>query len=148
MAPAKSIPMNAIMIYMSGTSLQIFTVVITAMLFLNPIKAMMTTQQSKTRIIVSKNSNTNHIFFYKIQHSVDLNQQEQLKINQELICYNQSQPLLVFILLQSFQVFTRSMQWDYYQIQLLIGYHSLNQRKSLNLQHKNNIIFIYSKVHN
>lgn len=90
MAPAKSIPMNAIMIYMSGTSLQIFTVVITAMLFLNPIKAMMTTQQSKTRIIVSKNSNTNHIFFYKIQHSVDLNQQEQLKINQELICYNQS----------------------------------------------------------
>jgi hypothetical protein len=46
MAPAKGIPMNAIMIYMSGTSLQIFTVVVTAMLFFNPIKAMMTTQQS------------------------------------------------------------------------------------------------------
>lgn len=47
MGPAKSIPMNAIMIYMSGTSLQIFTVMVTAMLFFNPVKAIMTTQQSK-----------------------------------------------------------------------------------------------------
>lgn len=47
MAPAKSIPMNAIMIYMSGTGLQIFTVVVTAMLFFNPIKAIMQVQQSK-----------------------------------------------------------------------------------------------------
>ncbi|GAN04716.1 hypothetical protein MAM1_0071d04180 [Mucor ambiguus] len=46
MGPAKSIPMNAIMIYMSGTSLQIFTVMVTAMLFFNPVKAIMTTQQS------------------------------------------------------------------------------------------------------
>ncbi|KAI8068897.1 hypothetical protein BDF21DRAFT_425707 [Thamnidium elegans] len=49
MGPAKSIPMNAIMIYMSGTSLQIFTVVVTAMLFFNPIKAMMTVQQTFSR---------------------------------------------------------------------------------------------------
>lgn len=47
MGPAKSIPMNAIMIYMSGTSLQIFTVMVTAMLFFNPIKAMMQVQTSK-----------------------------------------------------------------------------------------------------
>lgn len=50
MGSAKSIPMNAIMIYMSGTGLQIFTVMITAMLFINPIKAIMTTQQSKSLV--------------------------------------------------------------------------------------------------
>ncbi|KAI8087957.1 DUF1077-domain-containing protein [Gilbertella persicaria] len=49
MGPAKSIPMNAIMIYMSGTSLQIFTVMVTVMLFFNPIKAMMTVQQTFSR---------------------------------------------------------------------------------------------------
>ncbi|KAK4509044.1 uncharacterized protein ATC70_007394 [Mucor velutinosus] len=49
MGPAKSIPMNAIMIYMSGTSLQIFTVMVTAMLFFNPVKAIMTTQQTFSR---------------------------------------------------------------------------------------------------
>jgi hypothetical protein len=46
MGPAKSIPMNAIMIYMSGTSLQIFTVMVTAMLFFQPAKAIMSVQQS------------------------------------------------------------------------------------------------------
>lgn len=49
MGPAKSIPMNAIMIYMSGTSLQIFTVMVTAMLFFNPIKAMMQLQTTFSR---------------------------------------------------------------------------------------------------
>ncbi|KAG2208132.1 hypothetical protein INT47_010494 [Mucor saturninus] len=49
MAPAKSIPMNAIMIYMSGTGLQIFTVMVTAMLFFNPIKAIMQVQQTFSR---------------------------------------------------------------------------------------------------
>jgi hypothetical protein len=55
MGPAKSIPMNAIMIYMSGTSLQIFTVMVTAMLFFNPVKAIMTTQQSKNLFYHKKN---------------------------------------------------------------------------------------------
>lgn len=54
MAPAKSIPMNAIMIYMSGTGLQIFTVMVTAMLFFNPIKAIMQVQQSKSFSLGSK----------------------------------------------------------------------------------------------
>ncbi|KAI7901496.1 uncharacterized protein BX663DRAFT_437456, partial [Cokeromyces recurvatus] len=49
MGPAKSIPMNAIMIYMSGTSLQIFTVMVTAMLFIQPIKAIMSVQQTFSR---------------------------------------------------------------------------------------------------
>ncbi|KAI8877396.1 DUF1077-domain-containing protein [Backusella circina FSU 941] len=49
MGPAKSIPMNAIMIYMSGTSLQIFTVMVTAMLFFQPAKAIMSVQQTFSR---------------------------------------------------------------------------------------------------
>ncbi|KAA8901800.1 hypothetical protein FN846DRAFT_781001 [Sphaerosporella brunnea] len=40
LAPAKSIPMNAIMMYMSGNSLQIFSIMMTAMLFMNPLKAL------------------------------------------------------------------------------------------------------------
>jgi hypothetical protein len=40
MAPGKSLPMNAIMMYMSGNSLQIFSVMMTFMLFMNPIKAL------------------------------------------------------------------------------------------------------------
>lgn len=40
MATGKSLPMNAIMMYMSGNSLQIFSVMMTFMLFMNPIKAL------------------------------------------------------------------------------------------------------------
>jgi len=40
LAPAKSIPMNAIMMYMSGNSLQIFSIMMTVMLFMNPLKAL------------------------------------------------------------------------------------------------------------
>lgn len=39
--------MNAIMIYMTGNGVQIFSVMITIMLFLNPAKAIMSLQQSK-----------------------------------------------------------------------------------------------------
>jgi ER membrane protein complex subunit 4 len=51
MGPAKTIPMNAIMIYMSGTGVQIFSVMITAMLFWQPIKAIFTLNQSKSHEI-------------------------------------------------------------------------------------------------
>ena len=48
LAPAKSIPMSLFMMYMSGNSLQIFSVMITAtMLFMQPIKAIMSAQESK-----------------------------------------------------------------------------------------------------
>ncbi|KAI9284967.1 transmembrane protein 85-like protein [Umbelopsis sp. AD052] len=49
MGPAKTIPMNAIMIYMSGTGVQIFSVMITAMLFWQPIKAIFTVNQTFER---------------------------------------------------------------------------------------------------
>ncbi|KAK9452475.1 hypothetical protein V1511DRAFT_507625 [Dipodascopsis uninucleata] len=39
LAPSKSLPMNAIMSYFSGSSLQIFSLTMTFMLFSNPIKA-------------------------------------------------------------------------------------------------------------
>lgn len=42
LAPAKSIPMNAIMMYMSGNTLQIFSIMMTVMLFMNPLKALST----------------------------------------------------------------------------------------------------------
>ncbi len=38
-SPAKSLPMNAFMLYMSGGGVQIFSIGILAMLLLNPIKA-------------------------------------------------------------------------------------------------------------
>ncbi|KAI9224900.1 hypothetical protein BC828DRAFT_372332 [Blastocladiella britannica] len=37
----KSMPMNLFMMYMSGNSLQIFTILITVMMFWNPIKSLM-----------------------------------------------------------------------------------------------------------
>ena len=39
-APAKSLPMNAIGMYMSGNSLQIFSIMMVLMLFKNPIQSM------------------------------------------------------------------------------------------------------------
>jgi len=39
LAPAKQLPMNMVMMYMSGNSLQIFSIMMTAMLFMNPVKA-------------------------------------------------------------------------------------------------------------
>ncbi|CAO3621028.1 unnamed protein product [Cunninghamella blakesleeana] len=49
MAPAKNIPMNAIIIYMSGNGVQIFSVMITAMLFIQPMKAIMSIGQTFER---------------------------------------------------------------------------------------------------
>ncbi|SAL97773.1 hypothetical protein [Absidia glauca] len=58
MGPAKTIPMNAIMIYMSGNGVQIFSVMITVMLFITPIKAIMSlgqrSKQPGADLLVSK----------------------------------------------------------------------------------------------
>ncbi|KAI9497061.1 hypothetical protein BDB00DRAFT_868899 [Zychaea mexicana] len=48
-SPAKSIPMNAFMLYMTGNGVQIFSVMITAMLFFQPAKAIMSLQQNFAR---------------------------------------------------------------------------------------------------
>ena len=72
MGPAKTIPMNAIMIYMSGNGVQIFSVMITAMLFWQPIKAIFTLNQSKseksswTVDSTLKYINVNIVWFYPL----------------------------------------------------------------------------------
>ncbi|KAE8146037.1 hypothetical protein BDV25DRAFT_170058 [Aspergillus avenaceus] len=43
MAPSKQIPMNAIMMYMSGNSLQIFSIMMVFMLFKGPIQGLIST---------------------------------------------------------------------------------------------------------
>ena len=40
-APAKQLPMNGVMMYMSGNSLQIFSIMMVWMLFKNPITALL-----------------------------------------------------------------------------------------------------------
>ncbi|MCJ1375139.1 hypothetical protein MMC20_006373 [Loxospora ochrophaea] len=49
LAPAKQLPMNAIMMYMSGNTLQIFSIMMVFMLFKNPIQALMQTNQMFTK---------------------------------------------------------------------------------------------------
>ncbi|EEB07805.1 ER membrane protein complex subunit 4 [Schizosaccharomyces japonicus yFS275] len=45
-SPLKQVPMNAIMAYMSGNSLQIFSITMTVMLVWNPLKAITRTRKS------------------------------------------------------------------------------------------------------
>ena len=43
-APAKALPMNAFMMYMSGSGVQIFSIMITAMMLYQPVKAILGVQ--------------------------------------------------------------------------------------------------------
>ncbi|MCJ1308231.1 hypothetical protein MMC25_001884 [Agyrium rufum] len=45
LAPAKALPMNAVMMYMSGNSLQIFSIMMVFMLFKNPVQGLLSTGQ-------------------------------------------------------------------------------------------------------
>lgn len=49
LAPVKQLPMTAIMMYMSGNSLQIFSIMMVAMAFKNPIMGLAATNQSFER---------------------------------------------------------------------------------------------------
>ncbi|KAI9842726.1 MAG: hypothetical protein M1838_003006 [Thelocarpon superellum] len=49
LAPAKQLPMNAIMMYMSGNSLQIFSIMMVFMLFMNPVKGLVGINQAFAR---------------------------------------------------------------------------------------------------
>lgn len=49
LAPAKALPMNAVMMYMSGNSLQIFSIMMVFMLFKNPIQGLLQTNTVFTR---------------------------------------------------------------------------------------------------
>ena len=49
-APAKSLPMNAFGMYMTGNSLQIFSIMMVFMLFKAPIQALLSVQQTFARL--------------------------------------------------------------------------------------------------
>ncbi len=49
LGPVKSLPMTAIMMYMSGNSLQIFSIMMVFMAFKNPIVGLLGTQQTFER---------------------------------------------------------------------------------------------------
>lgn len=46
LAPVKGLPMTAIMMYMSGNSLQIFSIMMVVMAFKNPLMGLMNTNQA------------------------------------------------------------------------------------------------------
>lgn len=50
LAPAKQLPMNAIGMYMTGNSLQIFSIMMVFMLFKAPIQALLSVQQTFARL--------------------------------------------------------------------------------------------------
>ncbi|KAL7950261.1 hypothetical protein V8C42DRAFT_309989 [Trichoderma barbatum] len=56
LAPVKGLPMTAIMMYMSGNSLQIFSIMMVFMAFKNPIVGLMTTNQAFERFQTDSNS--------------------------------------------------------------------------------------------
>ncbi|KAI9804547.1 MAG: hypothetical protein M1825_001447 [Sarcosagium campestre] len=49
LAPAKQLPMNGIMMYMSGNSLQIFSIMMVAMLFTGPLRGLLATNSAFAR---------------------------------------------------------------------------------------------------
>lgn len=49
LAPVKGLPMTAIMMYMSGNSLQIFSIMMVFMAFKNPLMGLMNTNQAFER---------------------------------------------------------------------------------------------------
>lgn len=64
MSPAKSIPMNLIMSYMSGNSLQIITITLTFMLFWNPLKAIFI-DTNRIFLSLETDKNRGHILMSK-----------------------------------------------------------------------------------
>ncbi|KHN98090.1 uncharacterized protein MAM_03851 [Metarhizium album ARSEF 1941] len=56
LGPVKALPMTVIMMYMSGNSLQIFSIMMVFMAFKNPIAGLMATNQTFERFNTDKNA--------------------------------------------------------------------------------------------
>lgn len=56
LAPVKGLPMTAIMMYMSGNSLQIFSIMMVFMAFKNPLMGLVTTNQAFERFYTQSNA--------------------------------------------------------------------------------------------
>ena len=68
LAPVKSLPMTVIMMYMSGNSLQIFSIMMVFMAFKNPITGLMATNQAFERF--QSDSNASKILQTKLVYVV------------------------------------------------------------------------------
>ncbi|RKP25510.1 hypothetical protein SYNPS1DRAFT_15547, partial [Syncephalis pseudoplumigaleata] len=66
LTPAKSLPMNAFMLWMSGNGVQIFSIMITAMLFFQPVKAMMNLNAAFERFEIKGNRASNELALPKL----------------------------------------------------------------------------------
>lgn len=55
LAPVKSLPMSAIMMYMSGNTLQIFSIMMVVMAFKNPLMGLVNTNQAFERFRTDSN---------------------------------------------------------------------------------------------
>ena len=56
LAPVKNLPMTAIMMYMSGNSLQIFSIMMVFMAFKNPVMGIIGTNQAFEKFATQNNS--------------------------------------------------------------------------------------------
>lgn len=56
LSPAKSIPMNLVMSYMTGNSLQLIPIMTAVMLFWNPLKAIFTSTNSQFKALETKSA--------------------------------------------------------------------------------------------
>ena len=70
LAPAKQIPMNAIMMYMSGNSLQIFSIMMVYMLFMNPIKGILGLNQAFAKFESANESMKSKLMMVKVVYVV------------------------------------------------------------------------------
>ncbi|ABN65055.2 predicted protein [Scheffersomyces stipitis CBS 6054] len=77
--PAKSIPMNAIMSYMTGNSLQIIPMTMTLMLLWNPLKAIFTETNDTFKGLITKKNSSNillaklgFVFFQLLNMSIGI----------------------------------------------------------------------------
>lgn len=68
LAPARSLPMTAVMMYMSGNTLQIFSIMMVWMAFKNPVMGLLSTNQTLARF--ESETNKAQIFPVKLVYVV------------------------------------------------------------------------------
>lgn len=70
LGPLKQVPMNLFIMYMAGSSISIFPIIMVSMLIVRPVKALFTLQQSEySKVLNFIFEITAYIFFFFFQHS-------------------------------------------------------------------------------
>jgi Protein of unknown function (DUF1077) len=74
-SPAKNLPMNGIMLYMSGNSVQIFSMMAVGMLFTGPIKGIASTEQCEHAALLQARGEAGATlttsFSYQLSHDIN-----------------------------------------------------------------------------